>query len=70
MDETQKVEQNKAELDGELAKMSTGETWGKQAAHLLQLPGLGLIVTMTILGAVGNIRRFEGPKQLVGRAGS
>lgn len=34
----EKVEQNKAELDGELAKMSTGETWGNQAARLLQLP--------------------------------
>lgn len=65
----EKVEQNKAELDGELARMSTGETWGNQAARLLQLPGLGLIVTMTILGAVGDIRRFEGPKQLVGYAG-
>lgn len=65
----EKVEQNKAELDGELARMSTGETWGNQAARLLQLPGLGLIVTMTILGAIGDIRRFEGSKQLVGYAG-
>jgi hypothetical protein len=65
----EKIEQNKAELDGELAKMSTGKTWGNQAARLLQLPGLALIVTMTILGAIGDIRRFEGPKQLVGYAG-
>lgn len=63
------VEQNKAELDNELARMSSGETWGNQTARLLQLPGLGLIVAMTILGAVGDIRRFEGPKQLVGYAG-
>ena len=63
------VEKNKAELDQELAKMSVGSTWGKQATRLLQLPGLGLIATMTILSAIGDIRRFEGPKQLVGYAG-
>jgi len=63
------VEQNKAELDQELAKMSVGPTWGKQSTRLLQLPGLGLIATMTVLAAIGDIRRFESPKQLVGYAG-
>ena len=63
------VEQNKAELDQELAKMSVGPTWGKQSTRLLQLPGLGLIATMTVLAAIGDIHRVEGPKQLVGYAG-
>lgn len=65
----EKVEQNKAELDNELAKMSVGKTWGQPATRILQLPGMGLIVTMTVLGAIGEIGRFEGPKQLVGYAG-
>jgi transposase len=65
----EKVEQNKAELDGELQKMSVGKTWGQSATRLLQLPGLGVIVTMTILGAIGEIHRFEDPKHLVGYAG-
>jgi len=65
----EKVEQNKAELDSELQKMSVGETWGKQATLLLQLPGMGVIVTLAVLGAIGDIRRFAGPKQLVGYAG-
>lgn len=63
------VEQSKAELETELAKMSLGKTWGKPAAHLLQLPGLGLMVTMTVLAAIGDIHRFESPKCLVGYAG-
>ena len=63
------VEKNKAELDNELAKMSVGPTWGKQATRLLQLSGLGLIATMTVLAAVGDIHRFEDPKCLVGYAG-
>lgn len=65
----EKVEQSKSELDNELGKMSVGETWGKAATRILQLPGLGVIVTMTVLSAIGDIHRFEGPKQLVGYAG-
>jgi transposase len=65
----EKVEQSKLELDSELAKMSVGATWGKSATRLLQVPGLGLVVTMTILGAIGDIHRFEDAKHLVGYAG-
>ena len=65
----EQVERNKVELDLELQKMSVGKTWGDQATRILQLPGLGVIVTMTILGAIGDIRRFEDSKHLVGYAG-
>ena len=65
----EKVEQSKTELDNELGKMSVGETWGKDATRILQLPGMGFVVTMTVLAAIGDIRRFEGAKQLVGYAG-
>ena len=49
--------------------MSTGKRWGDQAVFLMQLPGVGVIVAMTILSAIGDIRRFESPKKLVGYAG-
>jgi len=65
----EKVEQNKAEVDKELGKMSVGATWGQSATRLLQLSGLGVVVTMTILGAIGDIHRFEDAKHLVGYAG-
>jgi len=65
----ERVEQSKAELDSELQKMSVGQVWGKQATHLLQLPGIGVIVAMTILAAVGEISRFEDARHLVGYAG-
>jgi hypothetical protein len=32
----------------------------------MQLPGRGLIVTLTLLAAIGDITRFESPKKLVG----
>ena len=37
--------------------------------RLLQLPGLSLVTGLTVLAAVGDIRRFAGPKELVGYAG-
>lgn len=36
---------------------------------LAQLPGFGVVVTMTVLSAIGDIRRFPSAEQLVGYAG-
>jgi len=36
---------------------------------LVQLPGIGIIGAMTILGAIGTIERFPSPGKLVGYAG-
>ena len=36
------------------------------AGPSLQFPGFGLLVTMTVLGAIGTISRFPGDKKLVG----
>ena len=57
----EKVEQSKAELDAELAKMSTGKVWGNQTTRLLQLPGMGVVVTMAVLGAIGDIQVSDKP---------
>jgi transposase len=65
----QEVEKRKASVDQELELQSTGSTWGKQALQLMQLPGVGYIVAMTVLAAIGDISRFENAKQLVGYAG-
>ena len=56
-------------VNEELEKQSTGELWGKQALQLMQLPGVGVIVAMTVLSAIGDISRFESAKKLVGYAG-
>jgi transposase len=65
----QEVEKLKAAVDEELQRQSTSTTWGKQALQLMQLPGAGYIVAMTVLSAIGDISRFENAKQLVGYAG-
>lgn len=63
------MEKHKGEVDAELGRQSLGEVWGKQAMRLLQLPGFGVIVTMTVLSAIGDASRFESAKKLVGYSG-
>jgi len=65
----QEVEKLKAKVDQELERQSTGSMWGKQALQIMQLPGIGFVVAMTVLSAIGDISRFESAKQLVGYAG-
>jgi transposase len=65
----QEVEKLKAAVDEELERQSTGALWGKPALQIMQLPGVGYIVAMTVLSAIGDISRFESAKQLVGYAG-
>jgi len=63
------IAKHKAEVDAELGRQSLGEVWGRQAVRLLQLSGFGVIVSMTVLSALGDVSRFESAKKLVGYAG-
>jgi len=65
----QEVEKLKAAVDEELQRQSTSAMWGKPALQIMQLPGVGFVVAMTVLAAIGDISRFESAKQLVGYAG-
>jgi transposase len=57
------------EVDAELRRLSVSEHWAEQTPYLVQLPGIGLLTAMTILGAIGDVTRFGSSKQLVGYAG-
>jgi hypothetical protein len=37
--------------------------------YIMQLPGFGVITAMTVLAAIGEIKRFESPKKLAGYSG-
>ena len=63
------VREHIVEVEHELGCLSTSQRWSKQATHIMQLPGVGIIVTMTILSAIGDIQRFPSAKKLVGYAG-
>jgi len=57
------------EVREELERLSTVQPWAQSVPYLLQLPGFGLIVSMTVLAAIGEIERFAHAKKLVGYAG-
>lgn len=57
------------DAERELARLSASEQWHTATVLLIQLPGIGPIHAMTILGAIGDITRFATPKKLVGYAG-
>lgn len=63
------VEEQLAEIEVELNRLSTTEPWVSAMPYLMQLPGLGLIGALTVLAAIGEITRFESAKKLVGYAG-
>ena len=57
------------ELDDELRRLSCEAPWSADVPYLLQLPGVGLIVAMTVLAVIGAVSRFESAKKLVGYRG-
>jgi len=63
------LDKNKAEVDAELGRQCLGKQWGQQAVRLLQLSGFGVVLTMSVLSAIGDISRFEDAKKLVGYSG-
>jgi hypothetical protein len=63
------IEKHKAAVDEELGRQFTSKCWGSQAVRLVQLPGVGVVIAMTVLSAIGDISRFESSKNLVGYAG-
>jgi len=65
----EQIEKCKGEVDVELGRQSMGESWGKQAVRLMQLPGIGVVIAMTVLSAIGEISRFESSSKLVGYSG-
>ena len=63
------LEHHKAEVDQELARLSTNQPWREHTPYLMQLPGFGVINAMTVLSAIGDITRFPTSKKSVGYSG-
>ncbi len=59
----------KSKVDQKLAELSNTEPWASDMVFLMQIPGFGLLFSMIVLSAIGDISRFDSPKKLVGYAG-
>ena len=55
--------------ENEINLCSTTEPWREQAAYLMQFSGVGIVTAMTVLSAIGDIKRFASAGRLVGYAG-
>lgn len=60
---------HKDAIHQELACLSNRKPWADDMVFLMQIPGLGVVLSMTVLSAIGDITRFECAKNLVGYAG-
>jgi transposase len=60
------AQKQKALLEDYLGKMAAND---ERVPYLIQIPGFGLLITMSVLGAIGDIRRFPDAAKLVGYAG-
>jgi len=63
------LSQLKDAVHKEIARLSNCDLWADDMVFLMQIPGLGVILSMTVLSAIGDISRFEHAKNLVGYAG-
>ena len=61
--------EHKEAIHQELACLSNRDPWSKDMVFLMQIPGLGIVLSMTVLSAIGDISRFEHAKNLIGYAG-
>ena len=58
-----------ARSEAEMARLSQSDPWRSQAAQIMQLSGFGIIHAMSVLGAIGDITRFDAPQKLGGYTG-
>ena len=58
------LEVRKARIDQKLAELSNVQPWADEMVYLMQIPGFGLLTSMILLAAVGDIARFSHPKKL------
>ena len=63
------IEQQIGRITEKVSKMSHQKPWAENMTYLMQLPGFGVITTMTVLAAIGDIGRFERPAKLASYSG-
>jgi transposase len=63
------LEKQGEQMTRELARMSHEEPWASDMLYLMQVPGCGIVIGMTILAAIGDIHRFDTPKALASYSG-
>jgi transposase len=58
-----------ASIEEEMRKALTGWSWGLVVEALMALRGVNLITAMTVVAEIGDMSRFESPRQLMAHLG-
>lgn len=69
MENRKHVEKQIERISVEVGKLCHQKPWSSGVAYIMSLPGFGMITTMTVLAAIGEIERFETPKKLASYSG-
>jgi transposase len=64
MENRQYIEKQIERISVEVMKQCHRKPWSEDIAYVMSLPGFGAITAMTVLAAIGDIRRFETSKKL------
>lgn len=63
------LEAQKAKIDQKLAELSDTAPWADEVVFLMQIPGFGVLTSLILLAAIGDLSPFSHAKKLVGYAG-
>jgi len=63
------IEKQISRIGKEVAKMCHQKPWADSMIYMMQLPGFGVITSMTVLAAIGDIQRFASAKNLASYSG-
>jgi transposase len=63
------IEKQISRIGKEVAKMSHQKPWAESMTYIMQLPGFGVITSMTVLAAIGEVQRFGTPQHLASYSG-
>ena len=66
---THEMDRLLAQVDSELQRQSLQTPWAESMPFLVQLPGFGVVNSLTMLAAIGDISRFPSAQKLVGYSG-
>jgi len=69
MENLRYIEKQIERISQEVRKRCHQKPWAESMTYVMQLPGFGVITAMTVLSAIGDIQRFETPKQLASYSG-
>lgn len=53
------IDESIKQSESTLRRLSTSDRWGRSCAILQTIPGVGLIISLTILAELGDIKRFK-----------